>query len=83
MKDRHICWSSYFFLGPAVPPIVSILESPLSMVHKHCGAMLCVSAYQTSDYYEQTQACSYVGCLGVVPSLFCASKCSCAQKNLL
>jgi len=28
MQDRYLCWTSYFFLGPAVPPIFLILESP-------------------------------------------------------
>jgi len=35
VQDRHLCWSPYFFLGPAmVPPLFLILESPLV---RECG----------------------------------------------
>jgi len=34
-QEKHLCWSSYFFLGPAVlPPTFFILESPLRQGHQ-------------------------------------------------
>jgi len=29
MQDNYLCWTPYFFLGPAVPHHFLILESPL------------------------------------------------------